>query len=157
MELNFWAAAVAGLVVGIAMTTMMTVARKQGMTEMDMALVEGAFFTDDPQKAKIVGLVVHLIVMSALFFASIYALLFTAFDIADGNAWWWGAIFGAVHGAVAGVLMAMMPIVHPRVGGAGVTPAATASSPGIELRSPGLFAHHYGAATPIGLMLGHVV
>lgn len=156
MEFQFLPAVIAGIIGGAVMTVVMSVAKGMGMTEMDMSLVEGAFFTDDPQKAKTLGLMMHLVVMSGLVIGSIYALLFAAFGVTGGNAWWVGALFGIVHGLIGGAMMALLPAMHPRMGGGGMTPAAAMGSQSISLREPGLFATNYGTKTPTGIMASHV-
>lgn len=88
---------------------------KAGKTEMDMALIQGAMFTDDPHCAKMIGLVTRLVMMSALV-GSVYALVFATLGVRAGNAWWVGAVLGLVHGAMAGLSMAMMPAMHPPMG-----------------------------------------
>ncbi|WP_100497891.1 hypothetical protein [Geodermatophilus chilensis] len=98
---------------------------------------------------------VHLVVMSALVFGSIYALLFAWFDVGSGNAWWIGALIGLVHGLMAGVVMAMMPAMHPRM--TATATAGSPSGPAVELKPPGPFAKNYGAATPPGVVMAHVI
>jgi hypothetical protein len=156
MGFEFWPAVLAGLTGGLVMTAMMTMMQKAGKTRMDMALIEGAMFTGDRGKAKAIGLMMHLVVMSALVFGTIYAVLFAWLGVESGNAWWVGAVIGIVHGLIAGVMMAMMPAMHPRIHAGAHTAPATAGSP-LELEPPGLFAKNYGAATPPGIVMGHLV
>ncbi len=156
MGFEFWPAVVAGFAGGLVMTGMMVMLRKAGKTEMDMALLQGAMFTGDRGKARVIGLFTHLVMMSALALGSLYAALFALFDTSAGNAWWAGALIGVVHGLVAGMAMAMMPAVHPRMRGAkaAVGPGAAHS---LELGPPGPFARNYGSATPPGGMVAHVM
>ncbi len=155
MSFQFLPAIVAGLAGGAVMTMMITAARRAGMTEMDMALIQGAMATGDRQKAKVLGLFTHLVVMSALVFGTIYGLLFAAFAVAEDDAWWVGAVFGAVHAVVAGIAFAMMPVMHPRMGGHAA--AAGAGARGVWLESPGPFGKNYGSVTPAGVVMAHVV
>jgi hypothetical protein len=155
MGFGFWPAVLAGLAGGLVMTAMMTMMRKAGKTEMDMALLQGTMFTGDSAKARPIGLMMHLVVMSALVFGSIYALLFAWLDVGTGNAWWTGALIGLVHGVVAGAVMAMMPAMHPRMHAGAI--AGSPSGPDVELKPPGPFAKNYGTATPAGLIMAHVV
>ncbi|MFP8904966.1 hypothetical protein [Streptomyces atacamensis] len=155
MGFEFWPAVVAGFAGGLVMSAMMVMMRKAGKTEMDMALLQGAMFTGDRGKARAIGLFTHLVMMSALVFGTLYALLFALFDTSAGNAWWVGALIGVVHGLVAGMSMAMMPAVHPRMRAeAAVGPGAAHS---LELGPPGPFARNYGSATPPGVMVAHVM
>lgn len=153
MEFNFWAAILAGFLGGSAMSAPMTMMIKAGKTEMDMELMEGAMFTGDPSRAKAIGLVIHLVMMSALVIGSIYALLFSALGVSAGNAWWVGAGFGVLHGVIAGMGMAMMAMMHPRMG----PQPASAGVSGVSLGEPGLFARNYGKATPTGVLIAHTV
>lgn len=137
------------------MTLMMTAMNKAGKTAMGMALLQGAMFTGDPGKAKGIGLFTHLVMMSAIVFGSIYAVLFSWLDTAPANAWWVGALAGVVHGIVAGLAMAMIPAMHPRVH-AGASVHGGAHAP-VELAPPGLFAKNYGAATVPGIVMAHAV
>jgi hypothetical protein len=153
MEFEFLPAVIAGFAGGLVMTVMMTMARSAGLTRMDMSLIEGAFFTDDEGKAKAIGAFMHLVVMSGLLFGSIYAVLFSAFDVASDDAWWYGLAFGGVHAVVAGVGMAMMPMMHPKMTSEPVPAAATSR---LRLQPPGPFAVNMGKPTPVGLIMAHV-
>lgn len=160
MEFEFLPAVVAGFVGGVAMTAMMMMAKSAGMTSMDMALIEGAMFTGDAGKARAIGMFMHLVMMSAVVFGTIYALLFAALGTSPGNAWWTGALIGLVHGLIAGMAFAMMPAMHPRMGNGGLLSAAAGSSGGtrsLRLESPGLFGRNYGTMTPMGVLVAHVV
>jgi hypothetical protein len=160
MDFQFWPAVVAGFAGGAVMTVVMTMMRKSGKTEMDMALIEGTMFTGDRDKAKTLGTMMHLIVMSALVIGSVYAALFALFDVDSSNAWWIGALFGVAHGLLAGVMMGMMPKMHPRM-----ADSAEASDRGrhedsdgsLLLKPPGVFAKNYGKATPVGVVMVHVI
>lgn len=152
MEFEFWSAVIAGIAGGVVMTAMMMMAKAAGLTRMDMALIEGSMFTGDPGKAKAIGMFMHLVIMSGIVIGSIYAALFAWFDVSESNAWWYGIIFGVIHGLIAGMAMVMMPAMHPRMG----TSASTGSGE-VHLDPPGLFAHNMGKATPVGLVMGHVL
>jgi len=152
MGFDFWPALLAGIAGGAVMSGMMTAMRKAGKTSMDMALLEGAMVTGDPGKAKAIGLVIHLVMISGLVFGSVYALLFAAFSVAPINAWWVGAVFGVVHGVGAGLAMGRMQMVHPRMPQA----AGVGHTGGLRLDPPGPFAKNYGTATPPGVIMTHV-
>lgn len=157
MTYEFWPAVIAGLVAGVVMTMLMTMMRKAGKTEMDMALLQGTMFTGDRGKARGIGLFSHVVMMSAIVFGSIYALLFMVLDVAAGSAWWVGAVIGVVHGMVAGMAMAMMPAMHPRMRASADATIGGGASSGVELDPPGFFARNYGAATPAGLVMAHLI
>jgi hypothetical protein len=154
MEFQILPAIVAGFAGGVVMTLMMNMAKAAGMTEMDMAVMQGSMVTGDRGKAKAIGMFTHLVMMSAVVFGTIYALLFNAFGIAEGDAWWVGAAFGAVHGVIAGIAFAMMPAMHPRMGDS--SPSDVAEQ-GLRLRAPGVFGKNYGAMTAPGMLMAHVL
>lgn len=151
MEFEFWPAVVAGFTGGLVMTIMMQMAKSAGMTEMDMALIQGSMFTGDRGKAKAIGMFTHLVMMSGLVFGSLYAWLFSVLDVSSTQAWWVGAVFGVVHGIMAGFAFVMMPAMHPRMG-----PAPEPPVPGVHMPSPGLFGKNMGAMTPAGELMAHL-
>jgi hypothetical protein len=145
-----------GFLGGTVMSVMTAMARKAGITQMSIRVIEGALFTGDAAKARKIGLFTHVVVMSALVIGGVYGLLFLAFDVAPDNAWWYGALFGLVHGIVGGLVVGAAPKMHPRMGGAGVAPAM-ASGTDIHLSDPGAFAHNYGTKTPAMFLVGHLL
>lgn len=158
MEFNFGFGLLAGLVGAVAMTVMMKAAGAMGMTRMPpMNLIQGAMFTDDEATAKKIGMLTHIGVMGTLVFGTLYAALFAAFGTAS---WLAGVAIGVVHGVVAGVFMAMMGSTHPRMEPAAAFSggATFRSEPGrLRIEQPGLFARNYGAMTPVGLVMGHII
>jgi hypothetical protein len=152
MEFDLLAAITGGFIGAVVMTLMMNGAKAAGMTSMDMVLMQGAMVTGDRKKAKGIGLVTHLVMMGAIVLGSIYAWLFSLLDVAPEDLWWVGALIGVVHGIIAGMAMAMMPTMHPRMGG-----DADTAGDEIHLRSPGLFGKNHGKMTPVGIMMAHIV
>jgi hypothetical protein len=149
MVFEFWPAALAGFCGGLAMSAMMALMRAAGKTEMDMMYLQGSMVTTKRGPAMAIGAITHLVVLSGIVLGSVYALLFSWLDISAGNAWWVGALFGVVHGILGGLLMGMVHTIHPRMGSADASGAAT-------LKAPGLFARNYGRATPPGVMMTHI-
>lgn len=158
MEFNLLIGWVAGLAGAIAMTVVMKMGSSMGMSKMpDMAVIQGAMFTDDEPTAKRIGMFTHLVMMGAAVFGTAYAALFAVFGTAS---WLTGLGIGVVHGLVAGAVgMPMMGSMHPRMkpaeflGGAMVRSDAT----GMRIAEPGFFGRNYGAGTPMGLIMGHAV
>jgi uncharacterized membrane protein YagU involved in acid resistance len=132
----------AGVLATAVMTVLMYVGRTLGM-QMDMPRMLGLMFTGPGNGGMVygIGLMVH--VMMGIMFAVVYALLFDAFGI--GANWLWGGVFGAAHGVFAGMAMAMMPVMHPRMGN------------GEVFAAPGPFGVNYGSMVPIGIIMLHVV
>lgn len=158
MEFQIWQALLAGFVGAIAMTALMRASTAAGMTNMPpMPLIQGAMFTDDPDRAKKIGMFTHVIVMGTVVFGIIYAALFTWLGTAG---WLTGLIIGVIHGVVAGMFMKMMGQAHPRMAPvANFTGSETwrSDAQGLQIQKPGLFAKNYGSATPVGLLMGHAV
>jgi hypothetical protein len=160
MEFEFWPAVFAGFVGGGVMSMMMATMRKAGKTEMDMALIEGSMLSGDRGRAKAIGAFMHLVVFSALIIGSIYAWLFDAFGVSEGNAWWVGALYGVAHGILGGLFMGMIPAMHPRMpGGLEIDEVQQVGGPSdgsLLLEPPGVFAKNYGSATPPGVLMVHI-
>lgn len=158
MEFNLVIGWVAGLAGAIAMTLLMKMGSSMGMSKMpDMAVIQGAMFTDDERTAKRIGMFTHLGMMGAVVFGTAYAALFAAFGTAS---WLAGIGIGVVHGLVAGAVgMPMMGSMHPRMKPAEFLGGATLRSDpsGLRIAEPGFFGRNYGDGTPMGLVMGHAV
>ena len=135
-----WAGwALFGLVATAALTVIMIAAQLAGLTRLDLPLVLGTLVTEDPDRARVAGFVIHLAVGQgfALGYAGSFALLHTA-------TWWLGALLGLLHVAVAlTVLVPLLVGIHPRMASARAGPGSTA-----VLEPPGLLALNYGSRTP---------
>ncbi|HKH07152.1 MAG TPA: hypothetical protein VKA65_18435 [Acidimicrobiales bacterium] len=146
MDWGGWA--VFGLVATTGLTVVMIAAQLVGRTRLDLPLMLGTIMTEDPDRARVTGFGIHLVIGQA--FAAFYAAGFAALDRSD---WWLGALFGLAHGAAAlTVLVPLLPGAHPRMASERAGPASTA-----VLEPPGLFALNYGAATPLVAAGAHVV
>jgi hypothetical protein len=158
VEFDIWTGMLAGFIGTLVMTAMMRTSIAMGMTNMPpMPLVQGAMATDDPRKAKKIGMVTHVLVMGTIVFGIVYAAILAA---VGGPGWLVGLIVGLVHGVVTGVFMKMMGATHPRM-----EPVANFSgdetwrhdATGLHLAEPGLFGRNYGSGTPMGLLMAHAV
>jgi len=140
--------AVFGLVATSGLTAVMIAAQLGGRTRLDLPLMLGTVTTEDPDRARVAGFVIHLVIGQV--FALFYAAGFAALDRSD---WWLGALFGLAHAAVAlAVLVPLLPGVHPHMATERAGPGSTAA-----LEPPGLFALNYGSATPLVTVGAHVV
>jgi hypothetical protein len=146
----FWPAVVAGFLGGGAMTLLLVVARSARKTTIDIAVFQGALLTDDEGMARALGLAMHLVVVSALVFGSLYALLLAALQASRSTAWAYGAALGLTHGLLAGLTLPLLARVHPRV-----RPGSASSA--LHLPAPGLFGRRCSSATPALLVGAHVV
>jgi uncharacterized membrane protein YagU involved in acid resistance len=144
-----WAGwAVFGLLATSGLTAVMIAAQLAGLTRLDLPLVLGSLAAEDPDRARVAGFFIHLVVGQgfALGYMATFALL-------DRATWWLGALLGILHVAVA--LMAILPLlpgVHPRMASLRAGPASRA-----VLEPPGLLALNYGVQTPVVAIVAHLV
>lgn len=143
-----WAGwALFGLIATTALTAVMIAAQLAGRTRLDLPLILGTLVTEDPDRARVAGFVVHLVVGQgfALGYAATFALL-------DRSGWWIGGLLGLLHAAVAlTVLVPLLVGVHPRMASPRAGPASTA-----VLEPPGLFGLNYGVETPVVATAAHL-
>ncbi|HEX5534407.1 MAG TPA: hypothetical protein VFX33_11755 [Actinomycetales bacterium] len=144
-----WAGwALFGLVATSALTGVMIAAQLAGLTRLDLPLVLGTLVTNDPDRARVAGFFIHLVVGQG--FALGYVAVFT---LLHGASWWLGALLGIVHVAVAlMVLLPLLPGLNPRMASHRAGPGSTAL-----LEPPGLLALNYGVQTPVVTIVAHVV
>ena len=146
MDWSGWA--LFGLIATTALTVVMIAAQLSGLTRLDLPLLLGTMVTEDPDRARVAGFFVHLVIGQgfALGYAAVFALL-------DRATWWLGGLLGALHGAVAlTVLVPLLAGVHPRMASHRAGPGRTA-----VLEPPGLVGRNYGAETPAVAAAAHLV
>jgi uncharacterized membrane protein YagU involved in acid resistance len=137
-----------GLVATAALTAVMTSAQLAGLTRLDLPLILGTVVTEDPDRARVVGFGMHLVVgqLFALGYATLFSLLGQA-------TWWLGGVLGLLHVAVALlVLLPLLPGWHPRMASHRAGPKSRA-----VLEPPGLMALNYGIQTPAVAVVAHMV
>ncbi len=137
-----------GFAATILLTTLMAGSQGLGMTRMNIPYLLGTMFTPQRDRAKSLGVLLHVI--NGWIFSFVYV---SAFHLWGGPTWWKGASIGLVHAAF--VLTAGMPVLpgmHPRM-------ASESGGPTVvrQLEPPGFLGLHYGVQTPISIVLGHVV
>jgi hypothetical protein len=143
-----WAGwALFGLVATIALTAVMIAAQLAGLTRLDLPLLLGTIVTEDPDRARVAGFFIHLLIGQcfALGYAASFALL-------DQATWWLGGLLGLVHVAV--VLTVLVPLlagVHPRMASERAGRSSTAA-----LEPPGLLGLNYGTQTPVVAIAAHL-
>jgi hypothetical protein len=139
--------AVFGLAATAALTAVMIAAQLAGITRLDLPLILGTVVSEDPDKARVAGFLIHLAAGQG--FALGYAASFAALDRAT---WWIGGLFGLLHAAVAlTVLVPLLAGVHPRMASHRSGPASTAA-----LEPPGLLGLNYGRQTPLIALVAHL-
>jgi hypothetical protein len=143
-----WAGwALFGLVATTALTAAMIAAQMAGLTRLDLPLLLGTIVTEDPDRARVAGFLIHLGIGEAFAFgyAASFALLHRA-------TWWLGGLLGLLHAAVAlTVLVPLLAGVHPRMASHRAGPASTAA-----LEPPGLLGLNYGTQTPVVAVAAHL-
>ena len=143
-----WAGwALFGLVATAALTAAMIAAQMAGLSRLDLPLLLGTIVTENPDRARVAGFLIHLGIGEAFAFgyAASFALLHRA-------TWWLGGVLGLLHAAVAlTILVPLLAGVHPRMASHRAGPASTAA-----LEPPGLLALNYGAQTPVVTVAAHL-
>ena len=132
----------------VALTAILVGAQLAGRTRMDLPMMLGTIFVDDPDRARVVGAVVHLV--NGQVFALLYA---SAFSLMGRSPWWLGGLFGVLHGVAAlTLIIPLLPGVHPRM-------ASDRQGLGrdVVLEPPGFLGLNYGRATALVTLLAHVV
>jgi len=137
----------AGLVGTIVLTVVLRGSQLAGLTRMDLPLILGLWLTGDRERAKLLGVLLHLLIGWPLAF--IYAGLFW---LLGGARWWLGAVLGLWHALfVLLVVLPGLPGVHPRMAS-----ERTGPDPTRHLQPPGLAGLNYGRRTAVATLLGHV-
>ena len=146
--MNWRGTALWGFVATVVLTGLMSGSHGLGLTRMSLPYMLGTMFTPDRDRARLVGVLVH--VVNGWLFALIYS---AAFESWRRTTWWLGALIGLVHGAfvlLAGV--SLIPALHPRMASEQQGPTPTR-----QLEPPGFMALNYGRRTPIAVLLAHLV
>jgi uncharacterized membrane protein YagU involved in acid resistance len=107
----------------------------------------GAMFTPSRDRAKLIGLGVH--VLNGWLFSLLYVAAFHEWGRAT---WWAGAAIGVVHAAfVLTAGMRLLPGLHPRM-------ATEQQGPTVmrQLEPPGFLALNYGYQTPVSVLIAHL-
>jgi uncharacterized membrane protein YagU involved in acid resistance len=131
----------------ITLTTLMSASQGLGLTRMNLPYMLGTMFSDDRDRAKVVGVLVH--VLNGWIFSLVYV---GAFAVWGGPTWWKGAAIGFVHAMfVLAAAMPTMPGMHPRM-------ASETRGPTVvrQLEPPGFFGLNYGYRTPLSIVIAHI-
>jgi hypothetical protein len=102
----FW-----GFVATLILTTIESSSQGLGLTRMDVPYMLGTAFTDNRERAKLYGFLVHL--LNGWIFSLLYVFAFEFWGVAN---WWRGMLIGLVHGLFVLVAVAtLLPGLHPRM------------------------------------------
>jgi hypothetical protein len=131
-----------GIVGGIVMLLMMTLARSMGLIDANMTKYQGCMITkkDEGAGTMISGLIMHL--MFSALIALLYAWGFAA--IWGQSTWVLGLLLGAIHWVIAGVVLPMMDGMNACVKGG-------------RIGAFGAFGKNYGAMMVVGFLMGHLL
>jgi len=118
------------------------------LTRMNLPYLLGTMLTADRNRANVYGFFLHLLFGWA--FSLLYVLIFESIGKAG---WWLGALLGVLHALfLLLVVVSLMPSIHPRMASEQHGPET-----GNLLEPPGFLALHYGARTPLAIILSHAV
>ena len=137
-----------GFVATLVLTSTMAGSQGLRLTRMSIPYLLGTMFTPSRDRAKLVGLGVHL--LNGWLFSLLYVAAFHAWG---GATWWAGAGIGFVHALIVLTLgMRLLPGLHPRM-------ASEQQGPTVmrQLEPPGFLALNYGYQTPVSVLLAHLV
>lgn len=139
-------AIIGGLIGGVGLLMVIYMGYAVGMTRMNFLRILGTMMLPRASDtvAYGVGLMAHL--MLSAVFGLLHAGLLHAVDVATlGEAAGWDLVFGAAHGIVILMAMPMMlTLMHPLVRSG-------------EIEHPGIALAGFGAMTPVGSLMAHVV
>lgn len=132
----------------VILTSILAGTHGLGLTRMNIPYLVGTMFTPNRDRAKSLGVLVH--VFNGWIFSFIYV---AAFHLSGGPTWWKGAAIGLVHAVfVLAAAMPAMPGMHPRMASESRGPTVVR-----QLEPPGFFALHYGIQTPVWSVIAHVI
>jgi hypothetical protein len=137
-----------GFAATVVLTALTIAAQSLGLTRIDIPFILGTMFTADRDRAKFIGLVVHLI--NGWIFALVYGLFF---ENTHRATWWFGAMIGVMQGVIVVVaILPLLPGVHPRM-----VSDFRGPEPTRLLEPPGFLATNYGRMTPVVTILAHAI
>jgi hypothetical protein len=137
-----------GFAATILLTILTIAAQSLGLTRIDIPFIIGTMFTANRDRARAIGLAVHLI--NGWLFAIAYGFLF---ENLHASSWWYGALLGTLQGLfIVVVALPALPGIHPRM-----VSDFRGPEPTRLLEPPGFFVTNYGAMTPFVLLFAHVL
>jgi hypothetical protein len=138
----------AGFIGTLVLTTMLSGGQRAGLTRMSMPFLLGSMLTADRDRARLYGLVVHLI--NGFVFALVYVAIFHTLHRAT---WWLGALIGISQALVMLTsIVPLLPGIHPRMASERHGPSDLK-----PLEPPGFMCLNYGVQTPVATILAHAV
>jgi hypothetical protein len=127
-----------GVIAGAVMVGLVAIARGIGITNLDLALMWGAWATGTQSGGTwVLGFVIQLIVSGLI--ALIYAGFFEAIRASN---WGLGLVGGAIHTVIAGFVIGAFPAITTNLG---------------VMAAPGAFATNYGSWSIATFVVVHLV
>lgn len=137
-----------GFAATCVLTSLLVGARAFHLTRIDIPFLLGTLWTDDRDKAKWSGSILHFVF--GWLFAFIYAWAFASSGI---KTWWFGMLIGLVHAFfVLSMGMAIVESFHPRMASEERGPEPTRM-----LEPPGFMVLNYGHGTPLATIIAHMI
>src|SRR6266849_3829432 len=137
-----------GFAATVVLTSLTIAGQSLGLTRIDIPFILGTIFTPNRDRAKVIGLLVHL--FNGWIFALVYGLFFQSLHVAN---WWFGAIIGLVQGIfVVVAVLPLLPGIHPRM-----VSDFRGPEPTRLLEPPGFLAMNYGRMTPVVTIIAHAI
>jgi hypothetical protein len=137
-----------GFAATVVLTTLLSGSQALGFTRMNVPYLLGTLFTPNRDRARVYGILVHLV--NGWIFSFVYV---AAFHATGWFHWWAGALIGLVHGAFVLVVgLPAMPGLHPRMASETTGPSAAR-----QLEPPGFLGANYGLQTPAWALAAHVL
>jgi hypothetical protein len=142
LETLLWGLLATGL-----LTTLLRGSQALHLTRMDVPFLLGTMVTEDRDRAKVIGFIIHFI--NGWWMALLYVAFFHGFGLAS---WWLGGLMGLAHALfVLVVILPLLPAVHPRMASEFHGPQPTPL-----LEPPGFLALNYGYQTPLATVVAHI-
>lgn len=137
-----------GFAATVVLTLVLSGSQSLGLTRMNIPYLVGTMFTPNRDRARVYGILVHL--LNGWIFSFVYVAAFHASGL---FVWWAGVLIGLVHGAfVLVVALPAMPGLHPRMASELHGPTAARM-----LEPPGFMGTHYGIQTPLWSLAAHAL
>lgn len=135
-----------GFAATIVLTTLYGVSQGMRLTRMSFPLLIGTMFTDNRERARVYGALVHF--GNGILFSYLYVVLFEQLGMSN---WWVGTLFGTIHALfLLTVVLPILPSIHPRLASEYHGPTATR-----YFEPPGFMGLNYGIQTPVATLVSH--
>lgn len=144
--MNWGSWILSGFIATLALSAMLSTSQGLGFTRMNLPYLIGAAVTENRDRARLYGFLLHMV--NGWAFSVLYILIFEA---RHNVSWWFGALIGLGHALfMLTVGTMLLPTIHPRMATERHGPAARR-----QLEPPGFMALNYGYQTPVSVFFAH--